>query len=53
MEQMPAEPEQDPDNYSKLREIVLLAFNNSRYWGYKPHIPEQWSGMRILQIFRG
>jgi len=41
-----------PNNYCQFRERALRALNNSGYWGYKPHIPEQWSGMGLLEIFR-
>ena len=47
---MGTEPKQDPDNGCGLRERVLRAVNMSGYWGYKPHIPERWRGLGLLEI---
>lgn len=51
--QMCTAPKQDPDNPCYLSETVLLAFKKSVYRGYKPHIPERWRGVGILEAFQG
>jgi len=41
---MVTEPEQEPDNYSKLRERVLRTFNMPWYCGYKHSRTKEWHG---------